>query len=157
MGIEIERKFLVDRERWTPEDEGTLYRQGYLSDKKDCVVRVRIAGDEAYLTVKGASEGVTRLEFEYPIPRPDAEALLERLCEQPLVEKTRRRVSFRGKIWEIDTFHGDNEGLVLAEVELSAEDERLDLPPWIDREVSDDPRYFNSNLARLPYTRWGEP
>jgi len=154
MGVEVERKFLVDSARWKPEGDGVLYRQGYLSSAKECVVRVRVAGDEAYLTVKGVSIGLSRLEFEYAIPREDAEVLLQRLCVPPLVEKTRRRQVVDGKLWEIDVFHGDNEGLILAEIELESEDQAVKLPCWVREEVSDDPRYLNANLARFPYKRW---
>lgn len=154
MGVEIERKFLIDPARWTPQGEGTLLRQGYLSSAKECVVRVRLAGDEAFLTVKGVTEGVSRLEFEYAIPRVDAEALLAQLCAPPLVEKTRHLEEVAGKLWEIDVFHGDNDGLIVAEIELASEDEAFEAPEWVVAEVSDDPRYYNSNLALNPFKNW---
>jgi len=154
MGVEIERKFLIDPSRWSPQGEGTLFRQGYLSSAENCVVRVRLAGDEAFLTVKGATVGVRRLEFEYRIPRDDAVALLNELCGPKNIEKTRYRQRVGDKLWEIDVFHGENDGLIVAEVELRAEDEVFELPEWVLEEVSDDPRYFNSNLMRSPFNSW---
>jgi adenylate cyclase len=154
MAHEIEYKYLVHKDAWKPSAAGVLYRQGYLSSAKECVVRVRVAGKEAFLTVKGATTGVTRLEFEYPIPLGDAADMLDRLCVGPLIEKTRYREEYQGHSWEIDEFHGDNAGLVIAEVELDSADERFALPPWAAANVSDDPRYFNSNLAMNPYKNW---
>ena len=154
MAHEIERKFLVDVAAWKPAAAGTLFRQGYLSSHKERVVRVRIEGAVAKLTIKGATQGVTRIELEYPIPLYDAELMLKTLCEQPLVEKTRHKELHGGKLWEIDVFHGDNDGLVMAELELSAENEAYETPPWVIREVSDDPRYYNSNLIAAPYKCW---
>jgi adenylate cyclase len=154
MATEIERKFLVDPNVWKPEDDGISYRQGYLSSVKQRVVRVRIAGSEAFLTVKGISENVSRLEFEYPIPRNDAEIMLDCLCERPLIEKTRHRRRIGEKVWEIDVFHGENDGLIVAEIELCHESETFEYPAWLGKEVSDDPRYFNSNLSRNPFKNW---
>ena len=154
MAIEIERKFLVNPDLWKPEDEGTLYRQGYLSSEKQRVVRVRVVGSEAFLTVKGISENVTRLEFEYPVPRNDAEIILDRLCERPLIEKARYKQRVGDKMWEIDVFHGENDGLIVAEIELSLENETFEHPPWLGKEVSGDPRYFNSNLLKNPFKNW---
>jgi adenylate cyclase len=154
MGHEIERKFLVDVATWKPVDAGTLFRQGYLSSHKQRVVRVRVEGTHGKLTIKGATEGVTRVELEYPIPLADAELMLATLCEQPLVEKTRHKETHGSKLWEIDVFHGDNEGLVMAELELGSEDESFETPLWVIREVSDDPRYYNSNLISAPFKSW---
>jgi len=154
MAREIERKYLVQKDAWKPSTSGVLYRQGYLSSVKERVVRVRVAGDNAYLTVKGLSTGVTRLEFEYPIPVDDAAIMLDCLCERPLIEKTRYREEYEGHRWEIDEFHGDNSGLVIAEIELASDTERYAVPSWALAEVSDDPRYFNSNLAVNPYKNW---
>jgi CYTH domain-containing protein len=155
MAQEIERKFLVRREVWKPVGAGTPFRQGYLSAHKERVVRVRIAGGEARLTVKGATVGLTRSEFEYAIPVADAAAMLDGLCERPLIEKERHVEVHGGKTWEIDVFHGENEGLVVAELELAAEDEPFSRPAWLGEEVSADPRYANANLARNPFSRWG--
>ena len=106
------------------------------------------------LTVKGITRGNSRLEFEYPIPVADADQLLDELCEKPLIEKTRHLRQVGDMTWEIDEFHGDNEGLVVAEIELAHEDQRFDIPTWVGQEVSGDPRYYNSNLASHPYTSW---
>jgi CYTH domain-containing protein len=157
MALEIERKFLVDRDQWRPRNVGMAFRQGYLSRVEDRVVRVRTAGGAAFLTIKGRSSGVTRFEFEYPIPVEDAEALLDRLCERPLIEKTRYEEVFGGHIWTVDVFQGENDGLILAEIELSSEAESFDRPPWLGREVSDDPRYFNSELSKRPFGYWNTP
>lgn len=157
MPQEIERKYLVRPGLWVPADAGTHFIQGYLNSQKERVVRVRIEGAQARLTIKGVTTGLTRLEFEYPIPLGDASVLLDQLCERPLIDK-HRHVEVHGSLrWEIDVFHGDNDGLVIAEVELSSEHEAVTLPPWAGDDVSTDPRYFNSNLLEHPYTRWGTP
>jgi len=154
MGKEIERKFLVVGDAWRGLVPGARYRQGYLSTAKERTVRVRIAGDDAFLTVKGLSVGATRAEFEYAIPLIDAEEMLDVLCERPIVEKTRYRIPFAGLIWEIDEFGGDNAGLIVAEVELADEAQAFDRPDWIGREVTGEPRYFNANLVARPYSTW---
>lgn len=152
MAIEIERKFCVIGSDWksTP---GTRFFQGYLNRAKERTVRVRIAGDVAFLTIKGLSQGATRAEFEYPIPLDDARQLLS-LCEGPLIEKMRYRIEFEGTLWEVDEFFGDNQGLVIAEVELQSEAQPFARPPWLGQEVTHDPRYFNSNLSTQPYCTW---
>jgi adenylate cyclase len=156
MGKEIERKFLVDVARWKPAGAGVHFKQGYLNTDKERVVRVRIEGDVAKLTVKGANKGISRSEFEYKIPVDDAGAMLDNLCEKPLIDKHRHTEVHLGKTWEIDVFHGDNEGLVVAEIELSAEDEQFGKPAWALADVSADPRYFNSNLLKNPYRNWAD-
>lgn len=153
MGSEIERKFLVDAAQWAPRDAGTPYTQGYLSSAKERTVRVRKEGERAVLTVKGPTRGVSRAEFEYPIPLADAEAMFA-LCEQPLIEKVRHTEDHGGRTWEIDVFAGDNAGLVVAEVELPDENALVDVPPWAIHEVSHDPRYYNANLIANPYKNW---
>ncbi len=153
MGKEIERKYLVKGEAWKQMAEGVLYRQGYLNSLKERVVRARTMGPKAALTVKGITVGATRLEFEYDIPLEDCNQLLE-LCEQPIIEKTRYKIPLGGLIWEIDEFHGVNEGLVVAECELESEDQAIDKPEWIGVEVTGKPEYFNSNLIAKPYTTW---
>lgn len=150
MAIEIERKFLVDKSLWQADGPGVRFRQGYLCPGTGVTVRVRIAGEQAFVTVKGATRGYTRAEYEYPIPLADAEEMLTTLCQQPLIEKTRHRVEYAGHLWEVDVFHAANQGLILAEIELPSESTRFSLPPWVDREVSGDPRYFNSALVRTP-------
>lgn len=157
MAIEIERKFLVRTDRWHPDPaQGSRYRQGYLSIGPDLVVRVRTVEGQGYLTVKGGTTGISRLEFEYPIPGADAETMLDRLCPAPLIDKTRYRVPFEGLTWEVDVFEGENAGLVLAEVELPAADTPVTPPPWVGEEVSEDPRYYNAYLARHPFKQWRE-
>jgi adenylate cyclase len=151
---EIEHKYRVDTASWKPTGQGVLYRQGYLTSSKDCVVRVRIAGEAAFLTVKGATQGISRLEFEYPIPVDEAAEMLERLAQGPLIEKTRHTELHAGRTWEIDIFHGDNDGLVIAEVEVPHADDVITTPPWVLGEVSDDRRYFNNSLVTHPYKNW---
>lgn len=152
MAKEIERKFLVTGDGWR-QAEPVRYRQGYLSTDPGRTVRVRIAGDRAKLTIKGKTAGCTRSEFEYSIPLEDAEELLE-LCEQPIIDKDRRKIDVGGFTWEVDEFHGENGGLILAEIELDAEGRRFPLPGWVGREVTDDPRYYNANLVTNPVARW---
>ncbi|HEY5218369.1 MAG TPA: CYTH domain-containing protein [Gemmatimonadaceae bacterium] len=155
MATEIERKFLVREDRWRADpSQGKRYRQGYLSTDLDRVVRVRTVGDGGFLTIKGATQGISRLEFEYSIALADANEMLNRICVGPLIEKTRYRVPFEGRVWEVDVFEGDNAGLIVAEVELPSADAHVVLPPWVGAEVSGDPRYYNSNLTRHPYAEW---
>lgn len=157
MGQEIERKFLVRSMGWKVGAVGIPYRQGYLCRQEARTVRVRIAGDEAYLTIKGQALGIARLEYEYPIPLAEASELLDRLCLKPLIEKTRYRIEYRGRVWEVDEFSGENQGLVVAEVELESPDQPLELPDWVGEEVTHDPRYLNANLVEYPFSRWGKP
>ncbi len=155
MGIEIEKKFLLTGTEWRQLAAGTAYRQGYLSSVKERTVRVRTIDDKGFLTIKGISVGAVRREFEYEIPVADANALLDELCEKPIIEKNRYKVEYGGFIWEIDEFFGENDGLVVAEIELESEDQRFDKPEWVGEEVSGDARYFNSNLIKHPYSQWG--
>lgn len=159
MAREIERKFLVAAEGWRAGARGVPYRQGYLSagERAGCTVRVRVAGERAFLTIKGPAAGSARDEYEYPIPVADAEEMLSRLAAGGIVVKTRHRVPFSGRIWEVDEFAADNAPLVLAEVELGGVDDEVALPPWVGREVTDDPRYTNAALALRPFSRWGKP
>ena len=153
MAAEIERKFLVADDSWCDGTPGVRMAQGYLSLDPDRTVRVRLAGDNAWLTIKGRTEGITRAEFEFAIPTDDAQMLLA-ICLPSLIDKTRHEISYRGHLWEIDVFHGDNEGLVIAEVELADESISPALPPWVGAEVSSDTRYFNSRLATAPFKSW---
>lgn len=153
MGKEIERKYLVTGQDWKESGEGTLFRQGYLNSQKERVVRARTMGEKAVLTIKGITVGATRLEFEYEIPLDDCNQLLD-LCEQPIIEKTRYRIPHGGLVWEVDEFHGVNEGLVVAECELASEDQVVEKPDWVGAEVTSDPRYYNSNLIANPFTTW---
>lgn len=154
MGVEIERKFLVRDECWRSLGQGVLLRQGYLSSAPERVVRVRIEGNAAMLTIKGRSTGATRSEWEYPIPMADAEAFLDGLCERPIIEKKRYRIPYEGMTWEVDEFFGENAGLVVAEIELESEGQAFAKPEWVGDEVTHDARYFNANLLRHPYSRW---
>ena len=154
MNQEIERKFLLRDESWRGLGQATPIRQGYLSSDPDRVVRVRIAGDAAFLTIKSRMVGLTRGEWEYPLPLDEAQTLLESLCIRPIIDKVRHRIPYAGMVWEVDEFFGDNAGLVVAEIELSAEDQAFDKPEWIGAEVSDDVRYFNANLLKHPYCSW---
>ncbi|WP_457576633.1 CYTH domain-containing protein [Desulfomarina sp.] len=154
MGKEIEKKFLLKNENWRKLAKGKKYCQGYLSTEKGRTVRVRIIGEKGFLTIKGPSKGETRLEFEYEIPLSEANELLEKLCHKPLIQKTRYKVPFAGFIWEIDEFEGKNKGLILAEIELQHVGETFAVPEWIDREVTDDPRYYNANLVTNPFCNW---
>ena len=152
--VEIERKFLVTGAPWEGWGAGVEYRQGYLSRGAHSTTRVRVAGARGLLTVKGKTVGVSRLEFEYEIPLAHARALLA-LCEGDIISKRRWCVEHEGHTWELDVFEGANEGLVVAEIELSAEDEVFARPPWLGREVSDDPRYTNGALSRQSWRSWG--
>ena len=155
MGIEIEKKFLLKGGEWKQLAVGIAYRQGYLNSVKERTVRVRTINDNGFLSIKGVSVGATRLEYEYEIPLEDAQALLDELCEKPLIEKNRYKVDFGGFIWEIDEFFGENDGLIVAEIELESEDQSFDKPQWVGEEVTGDTRYFNSNLIKNPYSQWG--
>ncbi len=154
MGIEIERKFLVNHDGWRSQAAGTLYRQGYLLADQGRTVRVRIAGDRAFLTIKGPSIGLSRAEFEYEIPPSDAEEMLRSLCVSPIIEKNRYVLPIADLIWEIDEFMGANAGLIMAEVELQNEQQAIVLPDWIGEEVSGDRRYYNSYLSQHPFSQW---
>lgn len=153
MPSEIERKFLVTGDGWRDGSPGTMIAQGYLSRDADRTVRVRIGGEKAWLTIKGRSEGISRAEFEYEISVGEGRELLA-LCLPPTIDKTRHKVAHAGHVWEIDVFHGENDGLVIAEVELDDASVNPELPPWVGAEVSGDPRYFNSRLAERPYRHW---
>ena len=154
MSKEIERKFLVKGNAWRTGAVGAFYRQGYLASNPGCTVRIRIANASAYLTIKGPIKNITRTEFEYKISRSDAKLMLTELCEKPLIEKTRYIVDFGEMKWEIDEFEGENKGLVLAEIELESENQKIKFPHWIGREVSRESRYHNSNLIHFPYSKW---
>ena len=155
MAQEIERKFLVKDDSWrATAGAGKPYRQGYLCTDKERVVRIRTKDGCGFLTIKGAREGISAAEYEYPIPADDAEEMLQKLCLRPLIEKIRYEVPYRGLLWEIDEFRGDNQGLVVAEVELSSEEQKVILPPWAGTEVSHDKRYANASLVQSPFTTW---
>lgn len=153
MGIEIERKFLVRNDDWRSLGVPIHYAQGYLVADEVRTVRIRIAGANGFLTIKGQSQGISRNEFEYQIPITEALEMLK-LCTIPVIEKFRTKVLYEGKIWEVDEFEGKNKGLILAEIELKSEDEAFSIPPWIGTEVTGDLRYYNSRLARYPFSNW---
>ncbi len=154
MGTEIERKFLVKSDAWRSLGVGKLYRQGYVFKSTGVTVRVRIAGAQGYLTLKGKAENYVRPEFEYEISVADAQKMLDLWCHPRIVEKIRYRIPWGDLVWEVDEFQGFNQGLVLAEVELSAADQVVDLPDWVGQEVSEQDRYYNSSLALNPYSLW---
>jgi CYTH domain-containing protein len=152
MPVEVERKFLVTSDAWRKDARGARFSQGYLCIGAECTVRIRRAGDKAFITVKGRTEGMSRPEFEYEIPLDHAELMLAEQCMKPLIEKTRYEVDFAGKVWTVDVFEAENKGLVVAEIELADPAEKVALPPWIGEEVTDDPRYRNSSLVSAPIT-----
>jgi len=155
MATEIERKFLVRDDSWREQAQpGVRLMQGYLASTPSVTVRARLKGEQGVLTIKGATRGISRSEYEYLIPAEDAKAMLSELAETAIIDKTRYLVPCGAHTWELDLFAGDNAGLVLAEVELSAEDEAFERPNWLGDEVSDDPRYYNANLARHPFRSW---
>lgn len=155
MPQEIERKFLLKNDDWRNlSQEVQHYQQGYIRTKNHSTVRVRIAGEKGYLTLKGKSKGMTRSEYEYEIPLEQAREILQELCDQPPISKNRYKLYLGENLWEIDEFLGDNQGLILAEIELKDEKQTLELPQWIKKEVTTDARYYNSNLALNPYKNW---
>ncbi|WP_395746776.1 CYTH domain-containing protein [Prosthecobacter sp.] len=153
MPTEIERKYLIKPGQWQPASPGRRMTQGYLSRDPDRTVRVRVVGAEAFMTVKSRRTGITRTEIEFPIPLEHARDLLQ-LCHQPLIDKTRHEVMHAGMLWEVDVFHGANDGLIVAEIELPSEDTAFEKPAWIGDEVSHDLRYTNSNLCAVPFSQW---
>jgi adenylate cyclase len=155
MGQEIERKFLVCSDAWRDEAHASRrYRQGYLANNERCSIRVRTEQVKAGLNIKSSTLGVHRQEFEYALPLDEAQFLLDELCQRPLIEKTRYFVQRGRHLWEIDVFAGDNEGLVVAEIELEHAEEDFARPSWLGNEVSDDPRYYNVSLVEHPYKSW---
>lgn len=155
MGKEIERKFLVNGTGYRKNSTMTYYKQGYLSVDKERTVRIRIIGEKGFITIKGKNEGISRPEYEYEIPVKEAGEILNNLCLKPIIEKYRYIYKhLDNTIWEIDEFLGENEGLIVAEIELPTEDTVFTKPDWIGKEVTDDPRYYNSNLIRNPFKQW---
>ncbi len=150
---EIERKYLIDTKNWVPKNKGTKITQGYLCTDKERVVRVRIKGEKAFLTIKGNQQGITRTELEYEIPVNEAQIMLSMCLDFP-IQKIRYIEYFEGMLWEIDVFEGVNKGLVVAEVELEHENQQVVLPNWVEKEVSTDYRYFNAWLCQNPYSKW---
>lgn len=155
MGLEIERKFLVNHEKWaeTEKPKVEFYRQGYMLTDPNKTIRVRATDTKGFLTIKGKTEGATRAEFEYEIPKEEAIQLLDMFAVSDLT-KYRYKIVFAEKLWEVDVFLGENEGLIVAEIELSSEDETFDLPDWAAEEVTGEKKYYNSNLSTLPFKKW---
>ena len=155
MGQEIERKYLVDHIKWQQIDKptGQLYRQGYLLTDPNKTIRVRQTTDKGFLTIKGLSIGATRPEYEYEIPFEEAKELLDNFSISEL-SKIRYKIIFDNKVWEVDEFLGDNIGLIVAEIELTSEDESFNIPAWVDKEVTGQEKYYNSNLTIEPYKNW---
>ena len=154
MAKEIERKFLINLNKLGTLKSGITIKQGYISTKDKTVVRIRVAGQCAYLTLKSENKGVTRSEFEYEIPVYDAEQIISELCSGHIIEKTRYLVVYSNHTWEVDVFHGENDGLVVAEIELESEGESFEIPHWVTTEVSGDVKYYNSSLLDNPFKNW---
>ena len=155
MPIEIERKFLLKNNNWLNQvNHSTRIRQGYFAPVHKASLRVRIDGENANINIKSATLGIRRMEYEYPIPVDEAIEMLDQLCETPQIDKTRYRINSGKHTWEIDEFYGDNEGLLVAEIELASEDEDFDRPDWLGEEVTQDERYYNVNLVKQPYKNW---
>ena len=154
MAIEIERKFLVKNIPRHEIQYSHKIRQGYIAKNKDRVIRIRQKENDYFITIKGNKIGISRFEFEYPIPKVDAEILLENFCQDDLIEKTRHYIKNKGHTWELDVFHGNNEGLIIAEIELESEDQVFHIPSWTDSEVTDQEKYYNMNLVENPYSMW---
>lgn len=155
MAKEIERKFTVINDDWRASvNKSSRYRQGYLGKLEKASVRIRVQDDSANINIKSATLGISRQEYEYSIPLSDAQEMLNALCNNPQIDKIRHFVEYGGKTWEIDEFFGDNEGLVVAEIELDSEDEVFDVPPWAGEDVSHDKRYYNVCLVEHPYKDW---
>ena len=154
MAIEIERKFLVKEKPFSIAKRSLKINQGYIINEKSKVIRVREKGDDYFLTIKGNNIGISRLEYDFPISKEDAKELIFHFCKTTLIEKTRHYIKHKGHTWEVDEFHGKNNGLIVAEIELESEDEKFEIPDWVGEEVTQDDRYYNMNLAIHPFTSW---
>lgn len=155
MPVEIERKFLLKHDGWRQHIEHSArIRQGYLGTIARASVRIRVEGDKANINIKSAELSMRRMEYEYSIPLAEANEMLDKLCESPQIDKLRHIVKHGRHVWEIDEFLGDNAGLIVAEVELAAENETFVLPDWAGAEVTQDPRYYNVNLVKHPFKNW---
>ncbi len=154
MAIEIERKFLVKEKPFSIAKRSLKINQGYIINEKSKVIRVREKGDDYFLTIKGNNIGISRLEYDFPISKEDAKELIFHFCKTTLIEKTRHYIEHEEHTWEVDEFHGKNNGLIVAEIELESEDEKFEKPDWVGEEVTQDDRYYNMNLAIHPYTSW---
>ena len=155
MGREIERKFLIDHDKWNAlsKPAGNIYKQGYILNEEKRTVRIRVTDNTAYITLKGAADGISRSEFEYEIPKAQGIEILREFATSS-IEKTRYNIHYSGHLWEVDVFEGSNKGLIVAEIELQSEDEPFEKPDWITGEVSYDKRYTNAMLSIMPYSKW---
>jgi adenylate cyclase len=157
MAIEIEHKFLLANNDWRHlVSHSIAYKQGYLSSQVTSSIRIRTSNDRGWLNIKSATIGTQRHEYEYEIPLADANEILSTLCKKPLIEKTRHFVKNNDNIWEIDEFYGDNQGLIVAEIELTATGQDFEKPHWIGKDVTHDRRYYNNNLSIHPYSMWSD-
>jgi len=154
MNFEIERKFLVKNKKYRELADPVLYRQGFLSTNKRRVVRIRTVDNKAWLTVKSKVKNNVRKEFEYEIPFDDAQIMLNKVCKKPTIAKYRYKIELGGLTWEVDEFLTENKGLIIAEVELPTKEFPLEIPSWVGDEVSHDPKYYNSNLTKKPFSTW---
>ena len=154
MAIEIERKFLVKEKPFSIAKRSLKINQGYIINEKSKVIRIREKGDDYFLTIKGNNIGISRLEYDFPISKEDAKELIFHFCKTTLIEKTRHYIEHKGHTWEVDEFHGKNNGLIVAEIELESEDEKFEIPDWVGEEVTQDDKYYNMNLAIHPFTSW---
>ena len=154
MAIEIERKFLVNQSPFHLAKKSRHIKQGYIVHDQKQVIRVRKKDRDYFLTIKGSNNGISRLEFEFPIPKNDAEELFLHFCQTAIIDKTRHYIDYKGHTWEVDEFHGDNHGLVIAEIELQSVNEKFNLPEWIGDDVSAENKYYNMNLAKHPFKEW---
>ena len=155
MGVEIERKFLVDKDKWQQlaKPAGSVYKQGYILSDDKRTVRIRVTDKVAYITLKGGTTGISRSEFEYAIPADEGNQILAAFATSS-IQKVRYNINYAGDLWEVDVFDGDNEGLIVAEIELDSEDQPFEKPDWVTEEVSDDYRYTNASLSVTPYKLW---
>ncbi len=155
MKIEIEKKFLLKNNSWRNNNiKGTLYKQAYLSTKKDFTLRIRIVEEKAFMTIKGKNNKGEAPEYEYPLNISDAKDIIKLFSQGLIIEKIRYKINYKGFLWEIDEFLGVNKGLILAEIELQKKDENFLRPPWLGKEVTGEIKYFNSNLSLKPYQKW---
>lgn len=154
MAVEIEKKFLLNHFPESLLKNPVYISQGYIPHSREGVIRIRIFGDQGFITFKSRTVNAARLEFEYPVPADDAKQMMDLFCLKPVIEKNRFHYDFKGFTWEIDCFTGDNQGLIVAEIELSHVDQPFEKPDWIGKEVTGDPRFFNSNLVNHPYNTW---
>jgi adenylate cyclase len=155
MGFETERKFLIEKDLWyaVKKPAGSDIQQAYLLNEPQKVIRIRVIDDSGYITIKGPVVNMTRLEYEFPVPKNEALEIMNHFTKA-VIQKTRYKIEFAGKIWEVDEFWGDNEGLIIAEIELASADDQFLKPAWIGEEVTSDPRYYNSYLSEHPFNSW---